>query len=158
MTFHFDPAHPSFVENPYPIYKTLRDELPAHRDEASGYWLISRYHDVARILLDTRTFSSSKGNAIIDSPLRVGKTLGTMDPPRHDELRRVVMKGFTPARIQSMLPAIESDVLRLLHDFGSRRECDFMADISRPILYGALGRMLGLDEHAARRAAELSRD
>jgi cytochrome P450 len=158
MGFRFDPEDRDFVNDPYPTYKILRDEYPVYRHEPSGFYVITRNEDVARILADFESFSSSRGNALIDSPLRIGKTLGSTDPPRHDELRRVVMKGFTPARIQSMQPAIERDVARLLHDFGDRRECDFMADISRPILYGALGRMLGLDGEAADRAAALSRD
>ncbi|MBR0754326.1 cytochrome P450 [Bradyrhizobium jicamae] len=158
MGFRFDPEDRGFVDDPYPTYKLLRDAHPVYLHEPSGFTIVTRNEDVTRILNDFETFSSSRGNTLVDSPLRVGKTLGTTDPPRHDELRRVVMKGFTPARIQSMQPAIERDVERLLHDVGGRRECDFMADISRPILYGALGRMLGLDGDAARRAAELSRD
>jgi cytochrome P450 len=158
MSFHFDPAHPSFVENPYPIYKTLRDERPAHRDEASGCWLISRYHDVARVLVETKTFSSSKGNAINDSPLRVGKTLGSMDPPRHDELRRVIMRGVTPQRIAAMLPALRARMRQVLDALEPRRACDVVADIGRPVLYGALGRMLGLDDEGADAAVDLARD
>ncbi|MBV9632418.1 MAG: cytochrome P450, partial [Xanthobacteraceae bacterium] len=106
MSFHFNPSDPAFIEDPYPSYKVLRDQYPAYRDDASGCWIISRYHDVARILIDTNTFSSAKGNTIIDSPLRVGKTLGSIDPPRHDELRRVIMRGVTPQRIEAMLPAL----------------------------------------------------
>lgn len=158
MGFRFDPEDRNFVDDPYPTYKVLRDDYPVYLHEASGFYIVTRNEDVARILNDYEVFSSARGNALVDSPLRVGRTLGSTDPPRHDELRRVVMKGFTPARIESMLPAIRRDVDRLLHAFGSRRECDFMADISRPILYGALGRMLGLDGEAADRAAELSRD
>lgn len=158
MAFRFDPEERNFVDDPYPTYKVLRDDHPVYLHEGSGFYIITRNEDVARILNDYEVFSSARGNALVDSPLRVGRTLGSTDPPRHDELRRVVMKGFTPARIESMLPAIQRDVDRLLHKFGTRRECDFMADISRPILYGALGRMLGLDGEAADRAADLSRD
>jgi cytochrome P450 len=158
MGFRFDPDDQGYIDDPYPIYKHLRDAHPVYRHEPSGFYLITRNEDVGRVLGDFEAFSSSRGNALIDSPLRVGKTLGSMDPPRHDELRRVVMRGFTPARIQAMLPAIQADVDRVLARFVDRRECDFMADISRPILYGALGRMLGLDGEAADRAAELSRD
>ncbi|MFZ0074224.1 MAG: hypothetical protein WAK85_23335, partial [Xanthobacteraceae bacterium] len=156
-TFRFDPAHPDFIDDPYPTYRTLRDEAPAYFDENTNCWLVSRYEDVARILADTATFSSAKGNAIIDSPLRVGKTLGSMDPPRHDELRRVVMRGVTPARIEAMLPPLRDHVRRVLGELSGRRACDLVADIGRPILYGALGRMLGLDGAGADKAAELSK-
>lgn len=156
-TFRFDPAHPDFIDDPYPTYRTLRDQAPAYFDENTNCWLVSRYEDVARILADTATFSSAKGNAIIDSPLRVGKTLGSMDPPRHDELRRVVMRGVTPARIEAMLPTLRDHVRRVLGELSGRRACDLVADIGRPILYGALGRMLGLDGAGADKAAELSK-
>lgn len=158
MSFQFDPDSREFVDDPYPTYKQLRDEYPVYLHEPNGFYVITRNDDVARALNEFESFSSARGNALVDSPLRVGKTLGSMDPPRHDELRRIVMKGFTPARVQTMQPAIERHVQDLLHDFGARRECDFMADISRPVLYAALGRMLGLDGDAAVRAAELSRE
>ncbi len=80
MSFHFDPSDPSFIEDPYPIYKVLRDEYPAYRDDASGCWIISRYQDVARILIDTKTFSSAKGNTIIDSPA-AGRQDARLDGP-----------------------------------------------------------------------------
>lgn len=158
MEFRLEPDDPAFIDDPYPTYRILRDGYPVYRHEPTGFYIVTRNEDVARILSDHETFSSSRGNTIVDSPLRVGKTLGTMDPPRHDDLRRVVMRGFTPARIQGMLPAIETQVKRLLDELADRRECDFMAAISRPILYGALGRMLGLDGDAADKAAQLSRD
>lgn len=158
MGFRFDPNDASFIDDPYPTYKILRDRHPAYRHEESGFYIVTRNEDVANILQDFVSFSSSRGNALVDSPLRVGKTLGSSDPPRHDELRRVVMKGFTPARIQSMLPEIGASVKRVFASVKDRGECDFMADISRPILYGALGRMLGLEGAAADKAAEQSRE
>jgi len=158
MEFHFDPDDAAFVEDPYPSYKVLRDRFPVYLHKDSGFYFVTRYEDVGGILQDYSTFSSSRGNAITDSPLRVGKTLGSTDPPRHDELRRVVMKGFTPALIQERLPAIEAHVKRVLAEVKDRGECEFMAEVSRPILYGALGRMLGLEGQAADRAAELTRE
>jgi cytochrome P450 len=158
MEFHFDPDDPAFINDPYPIYKVLRDEFPVYCHKESGFYFVTRYEDVAAILQDYSTFSSSRGNAITDSPLRVGKTLGSTDPPRHDELRRVVMKGFTPARILERQPAIEAHVKRVLAEVKDRGECEFMSEVSRPILYGALGRMLGLEGPLADRAAELSRE
>ncbi|MFO1115410.1 MAG: cytochrome P450 [Beijerinckiaceae bacterium] len=158
MGFRFDPNDDAFVNDPYPTYKILRDNHPAFRDETSGFYVVTRNEDVANILQDFAAFSSSRGNALVDSPLRVGKTLGSMDPPRHDDLRRIVMKGFTPARIQSMLPEISDHVNRVFASVKDRGECEFMADISRPILYGALGRMLGLEGAAADKAAEQSRE
>src|SRR5260221_122866 len=88
MSFRFDPHDPAFVRDPYPTYKEMRDGHPVYRMEETGFWLITRFDDVSRALADPATFSSSRGNSTVDTPVRVGKTLGTIDPPRHDDLRK----------------------------------------------------------------------
>lgn len=151
----FNPADPAFIADPYPTYRRLRDEAPVHHDADSGLWLITRYSGVERAAVDYATFSSSRGNVVQDSPTRVGKTLGSIDPPRHDELRRVIQRGLGNARIEAMLPGIRAELALCMERLAEARTCDFIADISRPILSGALGRLLGLDAEAAVRAAEL---
>ena len=146
----------AFFADPYPTYRRMRQEAPAYRDEASGFWFLSRHADIGAALGAPQLFSSARGNALVDSPQRVGMTLGSMDPPRHDELRRVIMRGVTPARIEAMLPPMRAHLAGILDRIVPSGRCDFVADISRPVLFGALGRMLGLDDEAAVRAAELS--
>lgn len=155
MSFRFDPEAPAFVQDPYPTYKVLRDSYPAYRMEQNGFWLITRYDDVGRALADHATFSSSRGNTTVDTPVRVGKTLGTIDPPRHDELRRIILKGFTPARIEAAQPGVRDHAKSLLAELRRRGSGDLVTDLGRPVLYTALGRMLGFDEEAARRGTEL---
>ena len=36
MEILFDPNDAAFVEDPYPIYKVLRDEAPVYRHKDSG--------------------------------------------------------------------------------------------------------------------------
>jgi len=155
VTFRFDPDDAGFVDEPYPVYQRMRNEHPAYRQEATGFWLITRYEDIGRALGDPATYSSSRGNTTVDTPVRVGKTLGTIDPPRHDELRRIILKGFTPARIEAALPAVRNDSRKLISEFRERGGGDLVAELSRPVLYMALGRMLGLDDAAAARGSEL---
>jgi len=122
MAFRFDPRDPAFVRDPYSTYKEMRDRHPAYRTEETGFWLITRYEDVSRALADPATFSSSRGNSTVDTPVRVGKTLGTIDPPRHDELRRIVLKGFTPARIEAVQPGVREHTKRQVAEHpGARR-------------------------------------
>lgn len=146
----------SFFDNPYPTYSELRQKAPAYFDERSGMWLISRYADVERATTDYDTFSSCRGNVTVDSPMRVGKTLGSLDPPRHDELRRVIQRTLSPARINAMVPMIRELARRRLSELREKRECDFVADVSKPLLFDAIGRLLGLDETGAARSAELA--
>ncbi|MES1147701.1 MAG: hypothetical protein ABUL53_00805, partial [Bradyrhizobium guangdongense] len=152
----FDLVGDAFFEDPYPTYRRLRAERPVYYCHATSLWFVSRHADIAHALGNPALFSSSAGNALSDSPLRVGKTLGSIDPPRHDELRRIIMKGLTPARIELVLPWIRTALAERLEALGTRRQCDFVVDLSRPVLFGALGRMLGLGPDSAQRAAELS--
>ncbi|MBR0827197.1 cytochrome P450 [Bradyrhizobium manausense] len=152
----FDLASDAFFDDPYPTYRQMRAEQPAYQCPKTNLWFVSRHRDVADALAKPDLFSSSAGNALSDSPLRVGKTLGSIDPPRHDELRRIIIRGVTPARIELVLPWIRAELARRLDVLSPHRQCDFVADISRPLLFGALGRMLGLGPGSARKASDLS--
>jgi cytochrome P450 len=151
-----DLASDAFFADPYPTYRQMRAERPVYYCPSTNLWFVSRYRDIADALARPDLFSSSAGNALSDSPLRVGKTLGSIDPPRHDELRRIIIRGVTPARIELVLPWIRAELARRLEVLKPRRQCDFVTDISRPLLFGGLGRMLGLGPDSARKASELS--
>lgn len=153
--FKLDLDDPAFMADPYPFYRRLRDEAPAYQDPDSGLWFITRYADVERATSDYQSFSSSRGNVIVDSPTRVGKTLGSMDPPRHDELRRVIQRSLSVARIEPLLPFIREETRTRLEALSGNKNCDLIQDIAQPILFGALGRLLGLDQDAAAHGGDL---
>ena len=153
--FCFDPSSPQFIEDPYATYQTLRDHYPAYFSAPHNLWLITRYSDIAQALSDPGVWSSSRGNVVVDSAVRVGRSLGTLDPPRHDELRAIVNKGVTPARIRALLPEARDHARALIKVFQSRRAVDLVSEFSRPILNRALARLIGLDEQNAGRGAEL---
>ena len=148
----------AFVADPYAFYRQLREDAPAYQHEESGLWFLTRYEDVERAMTDYETFSSSRGNVLIDSPQRVGKTLGSMDPPRHDELRRIIQRGLSNARIKAMLPSIHQDVKERVAALADKRSCDLIGDIGRPVMFDALGRMLGLDAESAKVATRLTKN
>jgi cytochrome P450 len=80
-----------------------------------------------------------------------------MDPPRHDELRRIIQRTLAPTRIATMVPAIKAETrarLDYLRDRGG--SFDFVADFSRPLLFSATGKLLGLDDAAAAYSTELT--
>ncbi|MCA8931766.1 MAG: cytochrome P450, partial [Rhodospirillaceae bacterium] len=93
--FRFDPYSPAFDADPFPAYKTLRDEYPCFWSEAAGMWVYSRHADILTALNDWETYSSAKGNLVDELPGRAGATLGTTDPPRHDRLRALIQKALT---------------------------------------------------------------
>src|SRR5258706_24248 len=76
-------------------------------------------------------------------------------PLPHAALGRTVLKRFTAGRIDAVQPGIRAHANRPLAELGRRGGGDLVADLGRPLLYGALGRMLGFDEEAAQRGSEL---
>jgi cytochrome P450 len=109
----YDPASGTVQDDPYPIYRLLRDEHPVYRVEGRGVYAISRFADVEAALKDPATFSSARSVSLVDTPGMV-PTLLTMDPPRHDQLRKLASRAFTPRRIADLEPRIRRLARELL--------------------------------------------
>ncbi len=88
---------PEYIANPYAYWERLRDEVPVYWSETNGFWVISRYDDVLKVLHDPVRFSSG-GGAMGHSEESGIPRLPMIqdDPPHHDRLRRILSKAFTP--------------------------------------------------------------
>lgn len=144
-----------FFADPYPAYRQWRERMPVGPLAGSNLWLAFSHDAVRQALDDSSTFSSARGNVILDSPLRIGKTLGSLDPPRHDALKPIIQRGFTVPRIGAMLEGLIADVEQRAAAMTRGAEFDFVTEFSRPVLYSALGQMLGLSEEGSQKAAAL---
>ncbi len=134
-------------DDPYPTYKWLRDHEPAHYSETADIWVISRFDDVSDAFKDWKTWSSGRrGNLINDPPERVGKTLGTTDPPRHTFARSIVNKAFTPRTVAKLKPKISELAALLSMQARDAGQIDFAADISAPFNAAILGAMFGVPD------------
>ncbi|MFZ0543907.1 MAG: cytochrome P450 [Candidatus Promineifilaceae bacterium] len=135
------------TENPYPTYKWMRDHDPAHYSESADIWVLTRYEDVSNAFKDWKGWSSARrGNLINDPPERVGKTLGTTDPPRHTFARGIVNKAFTPRTVAHLKPRVKSYARELSQAAREKGRFDFAADISAPFNAAILGAMFGVPD------------
>lgn len=134
-------------DDPYPTYKWMRDHDPAHYSTPEDVWVLTRYEDVYNAFRDWKTWSSQRrGNLLNDIPERVGKTLGTTDPPRHTFARRLVNKAFTPRTIASLEPKITALSQELSNKARDKGSIEFVGDISAPFNAAILGAMFGVPE------------
>jgi hypothetical protein len=135
------------LEDPYPVYRWMRDNDPAHYSEVEDIWVLTRYEDVDNAFRDWKTWSSQRrGNLLNDIPDRVGKTLGTTDPPKHTFARRLVNKAFTPRTVANLGPKIRSLAQKLSAEARERGTIEFVADVSAPFNAAILGAMFGVPE------------
>lgn len=142
--FEFDIYAPEVDSDPFPLYKTLRDQYPVYWCETAKKWVLTRYDDVANAMRDWETYSSAKGNIVDEMPGRAGSTLGTTDPPRHDRLRNLVAAAFAKRNVEYLVePArkLASDALEALGDAG---ELEFIDDFSSVVTVGIIFQLLGL--------------
>ena len=62
----FVPRTAESWRDPWPMYAALREDAPVHRVERGGFWVLSRFDDVAAAARDTTTFSSARGLTMTD--------------------------------------------------------------------------------------------
>ena len=145
----FDPFSPVYFDDPYEMYRRLRDEAPAYYSERYGFWAISRWDDVLTAHRDWQTFSSTYGVDL--SMLRKGERTGfdsiiMMDPPKHDRLRALVSRVFTPRAVSALEPMIRDVIAGYLDGLDGAGGFDAVADFSGPFPVEIISRMLGVPE------------
>ena len=142
----FDPYDRAQQVDPYPVYRALREGDPVHHNEARGFWALSRHADVLGALLDPASYSSARGSFLDDDPQRVGRTLGTTDPPRHDRLRKLASVAFTGRRVAALAPQIERIARDLLLRGRETGRLDVPGEFAMPLTGRVIAGILGLPE------------
>jgi cytochrome P450 len=143
--------------NPYPFYEQLRDQDPIHWDEELGFWVFTRYADVASLYTDDR-FSRAQGlmrnfYRLSESERQMvepvyhsfSKTVFYADPPYHTHLRGLMNHAFTPRRVERLRPYIQRTVDELLDAAQSKgRAVDVIHDLAYPLPVMVIAELLGL--------------
>ena len=139
-TFVYDPARPDFQDRAYEIYRVLRDEHPVYHCEQAGFWALSRFEDVRAAADDPQTFSSEG----TDTSQGLLPMIQALDPPRHDVLRQLVSKAFTPRRVSELEPGIRRIARELIDGFAGDGEVDLLDRFARHLPSLVFGELLGV--------------
>lgn len=143
----FDPVSQDYFDNPYEIYRRMRDEAPLYYDERQDFYALTRHEDVAAALKDHEAFSSSRGCdlAMVRSEEPPQKSIIFMDPPEHRHMRSLLNKAFTPRAIQSQRETITELVDHYLAQ-ADPDHFDVVQDFSGPFPVEVITRMAGVPE------------
>jgi cytochrome P450 len=125
-------------------YRTMRDTDPVSHDSKTGAWNVFRYQDVAAILSDHQTFSSSLSKVMPEASNLIKGNILRMDPPRHHRLRSLVSKAFSPTAIAQMEPRIAELTNDLLDETRGRSTIELVSDLSYPLPVTVIAEMLGV--------------
>jgi cholest-4-en-3-one 26-monooxygenase len=67
-----------------------------------------------------------------------------MDPPKHDRLKALFQRGFTPKRIAEHSDEIRAITVDVLDRFVGRETCDLVTDIAQPVVARVIGSFMGI--------------
>lgn len=127
------------LDDPYPLYRRLRDEAPVFHNTDIDVWALTRFDDVRTAASDWETFSTSAsgtGNDLDDTYqlfLPAGDLAGN-DPPIHTRLRGALRSAFSPSALRVRFePAVREQAARRIGAFAGAGHADLAADLARPI-------------------------
>jgi cytochrome P450 len=153
-----DFLEPSTNECPYPAYDLLREQAPVYFEPRTQMYVLTRYADVRAVLTDAKRFVC--GNR--KPPLRwelmervyreqgvvPGPSLGSLDNPRHKELRNLYNHAFAPARINELRPFMEDLVHHLLDGIAERGTAEWIDAFAVPFPLTVIGHIVGVEDQA----------
>jgi cytochrome P450 len=143
----FDPFSATFFDDPYDTYRRLRDEAPLYRNERYGFYALSRYDDVCAASKDWASFTSTHGVDLSTLTTRVHdpiETLIMLDPPKHDRLRALVSRVFTPRAVAALEPMVRDVIVERLDAIDDPMAFDAVTDFAGPFPVEVISRMLGV--------------
>ncbi|MFI1179042.1 cytochrome P450 [Streptomyces sp. NPDC020799] len=142
----------SLTTDPYGTYAKLREAGPVHRITGSDgrpAWLVTRYDDVRQCLADPR-LSLDRRNAKpgnysgFSLPPALDANLLNMDPPDHTRVRRLVVKAFTPGRVEKLREPVRRVADELLGAVEADGRADLLAAYAGPLPIIVICDLLGV--------------
>src|SRR3954451_18091076 len=141
---------------PHELFRRMRGECPVHWTPRiteypgeAGFWSVTLADDIHEVSHDWRTYSSERGGitalteAVMPLDLIRAMFIG-MDPPKHDRLKALFQRGFTPKRIaehEERIREITDDVLDRLE---GRETCDLVTDVAQPVVSRVIHSFMGI--------------
>jgi cytochrome P450 len=148
-----DPA--TFVRNDlHEFWREVRTHNPVYWHEPSGqrpgFWVVSRYADVLSGYSEWKKLSSARGN-VLDVLLRGGdsaggKMLAVMDRPRHQHLRNLMLRCFSPRVLGEVAHSVRQRTARLVETVTEMGSFDFAAEIAEQVPMNTICDLLSIPD------------
>jgi cytochrome P450 len=150
----YDPLDPAIVFDPHPALRHLREQSPVLYLEDFDHYIVTRYDDVEKILLDRESWSASNAStplvpvcpaaqAVLNAGYRRVPTLNNADPPRHGLMRKAVLTCMTPRRLNGLEPTLREYARGLVLALRDRPVVDFVDALAFPFPGFAAFSLLG---------------
>jgi cytochrome P450 len=136
-------------DDPFALFHQLREHDPVYETDF-GYWYVSRYDDVVRLLRDTR-LTSGRGVpdslGVTDGPMReiMDNWMMALDGPEHRRARDLISRAFTPRAVDELRPAIEAAAVPLVDRLVAEGGGDLVECLAFPLPMEVTRLLFGVD-------------
>jgi len=147
---------------PREVFNAWREDDPLHWNPPNpdypppgvavptrGFYVLTRYKDVADVSRNQRVFSSHPGGPIIwdweGEPLR-RQQAGLMGMPieQHRAARRLVVPPFTRSELMAFQPEIDAVAREIVDEVAGLGECEFVFDVASKLPVYTFCRLTGV--------------
>ena len=116
-----------------------------------GFWVLTRYQDVYEASRNWNDFSCSAEAVLLwdldDATLAVQRAgIMSMDPPKHAELKRLVMPPFAPGALKALEPEIDSVAKEIVDSIAGLGECEFVFDVASKLPVYTFCKLMGIPD------------
>lgn len=124
--------------------REMRAHQPVIYHEEYG-WLVFSYQQAQQVFSDYATYSSEyEMSPSVER--EEGRSIITMDPPRHQQLRSLLTQAMSARTIAQLEPRIQQIADKLLKNVGDQRQVDFMDALANPLPVIVIAELLGLPQ------------
>jgi cytochrome P450 len=119
---------------------------PQHTKDGVTFWSVTRYRDVAAVLMDDKSFSSAYGTilAVAGGDSAAGRTINLMDQPRHADVRLPTMRLMSTHAARQRAPQVRANVRAMVADAFDAGGVVDIATLMLSLPMAAVGETIGL--------------
>lgn len=138
---------------PWSLFADLRRESAIHWNEEekpnSGFFSVTRYHDIVKVLRDSDTFTSERFTNLeeVDAEQEEARrSLLETDGTRHRALRRLLQGQFTPQAVSKYETFLRGLTATTLDNAFAKGEFDFVEEVAADFPIQVLAKLLDVPE------------
>jgi cytochrome P450 len=151
----YNPMLPERRQDPYPIYRRMRERASVYLHPLFRAWFLTRHADIQAVLRDPRFIANRTQSELFRkrNPFRnlpgelrdaITRTLLMLDAPDHTRIRNLVGKAFTPRTVERLTPRIQAITDELLDAVAPGRDMDLVRDLAYPLPVTVIAELLGV--------------
>ena len=143
----YHPFSDAVYDDPYPIYRRLRDEAPAFYLSEFDCWFLSRFEDIWQRLQDQTPLTSRFGTTtthLLTRQTPTAPNISSYDGPEHARIRAFFSPFFLPGAVRRLEPRVRELARDAVARVAEQAECDAVADLGGRVSVRVASTILGL--------------